>query len=145
MPPAVVTKNSEIQSVFRRYPSHVSRHPFPHLEPTCRRRARRFHHRSLHNGLPGQLSEPKNHDTKNITQTSLHYHKITLQHGVLQYCQHPRNRDLQKRRILQGEITVFTSDIGPKFLLSGNKSVYLLALSEFSRHRITFLRSSLFQ
>ena len=32
------------------------------------------------------------------------------------------------------EITVFTSDIGPKFLLFGNKSVYLLALSEFSRH-----------
>ena len=42
-------------------------------------------------------------------------------------------------------MTIFTSDIGPKFLLSGNKSVYLLALSEFSRHRITFLRSSLFQ
>ena len=77
--------------------SHVSRHPFPHLEPTCRRCAGRFHHRGLHNGLSGKLSEPKNHDTKNITQTSLHHHKITLQHGVLQYCQHPRNRDLQKR------------------------------------------------
>ena len=51
----------------------------------------------------------------------------------------------KKGESYKGEITVFTSDIGPKFLLFGNKSVYLLTLSEFSRHRITFLRSSLFQ
>ena len=42
----------------------------------------------------------------------------------------------KKGESYKGEITVFTSDIGPKFLLSGNKSVYLLALSEFSIQQI---------
>ena len=35
----------------------------------------------------------------------------------------------KKGESYKGEITVFTSDIGPKFLLFGNKSVYLNAFS----------------